>query len=233
MKKSLGMFPPVLLFALLTTASQAQMSIGLRGGANFASLSVDDVPSASFEPRTRPCFALLFNFPLSPSTSIQIEPGFSQRGAKGSSDASITMDNQTYRVVGKSKLMLDYIEMPVLFQYKPKLGKLEGIFSLGPEVRLLTAPVKVKANIKIFVDGVLEDEMTEEASASGEEGFRKFDFGMVGGAGIACPLGTLKIFAEGRYHYGLKDLSKDNEYKVYNRGASVHAGVLLPVGKGK
>jgi len=231
LKKSIAGCLFVLLFVLFTYASQAQMSVGLRGGVNFSNLSMEDVSSSSFKPKTRLNFGLLFNYSLSSSTSIQIETGFSQRGAKISDDASVMTNNQNFRYVAKGESLLNYIEVPILFQYKPKLGKLEGILSLGPELRLLTSPLKVKLKSKLFINDELVEERTEETSLSGDNNFKEFDFGMVGGAGIAYPVRTLKIFAEGRYHFGLNNLRKDDDLKIHNRGASVHVGILVPVGK--
>lgn len=232
MKSVVRLFSTFLLLVFFTSALHAQMSVGLRGGVNFANLSLKEVSESAFKNYTRPSFAVLFNYSLSPSLSIQIEPGFSQRGTKISDDLSAINNNQNIRVVSKGKISLNYIELPVLFQYKRKLKKLEGIVSLGPELRLLTTPEKTILNSKVFINGELTDDRTD--TSNGNDSFRKFDFGLVGGAGIAYPVGTMKIFAEGRYHFGLNNLAgnrQDNDLKIHNRGASAHLGILLPIGK--
>lgn len=234
MKDLVRLFLSFLLLIFFIPTSHAQMSVGLRGGVNFANLSLKELSESTFKTYTRPSFAVLFNYALNPSMSIQIEPGFSQRGTKISDDASIINNNQNLRVVSKGDISANYVEVPILFQYKPKLGKLEGILSIGPELRLLTTSVKTRLNTKVFINGQLIQDRMEEVSSSGNNSFRNFDFGIVGGAGIAYPVGLLKIFAEGRYHFGLNNLSgdrEDNELKIHNRGASIQLGVLVPIRK--
>lgn len=234
MKNLVRLFLCFLLLIFFIPNSHAQMSVGLRGGVNFANLSLKEVSESTFKTYTRPSFAVLFNYALNPGMSIQVEPSFSQRGTKISDEASIINNNQNLRVVSKGDISANYIEMPILFQYKPMLGKLEGILSVGPEIRLLTTSVKTKLNTKVFINGQLVEDRLEEVSSSGDNSFRNFDFGIVGGAGIAYPVGLVKIFAEGRYHFGLNNLAgkrQDSDLKIHNRGASAHLGVLLPIGK--
>jgi len=223
------------LFSMFAAAnSQAQMHVGLRAGANLSTLAMENADGSAFKTRVAPNVAVLFNYQISPSFSIQAEPGFSQRGAKIENTTTLKDNTQTYRYELKGKTILNYIEMPVLAQYRPSLGKLEGIVSLGPEVRVLAKPQVLKGGSKVYINGELAEENTAEEVLSGDDGPRKFDFGLVGGVGVAYPVGNLRIFAEARYHFGLLNLFKQtgsDDVKVYNRAASVSVGVLVPVGK--
>jgi len=227
MKKSVRQFLLLSLCSLAGSVSWAQVSLGVRGGANFATFAVSgDDQDLPFKPKAGLNFAILFNLPLSTSTSIQIEPGFSQRGTRISENSNQLINSQQVKIDIKGKLLVNYIEMPILFQYKPQLGKLEGLLSIGPEVRLMTGNIRAKSRSKVYVDGDLVSDTSEDDS-------NKFDFGIVGGAGVAYPLGAIKVFAEGRYHFGLRNLSSysGDDSKVHNRGASAHLGILVPIGK--
>ena len=236
MKKSSQVSLTILFFLFIfSSVTTAQISVGLRGGVNFANFSVEgsdqDFP---FKAKTGLNFAVLFNLPISASTSIQFEPGFSQRGARISAKIDQFANNQQIRVEVKGKLLVNYIEMPVLFQYKPKLGKLEGILSLGPELRLMTNNMRAKSSSKAYVNGELVSETSEDETYGSGDDTHKFDYGIVGGAGVSYPLSSLKVFAEGRYHFGLRNLATSvdgDDSKVHNRGASVHLGILVPIGK--
>ncbi len=234
MKKSLRQFFILPICFLATTVSWAQVSLGVRGGANFATFAVEgDDPEFPFKPKAGLNFALLFNLPISGSTSIQIEPGFSQRGARISEKSEQLINSQQVKIDINGKLLVNYIEMPILFQYRPQLGKLQGLLSIGPEVRLMTGNIRAKSRSKVYVDGDLVSDTNEDDSYGSSDDTNKFDFGLVGGAGVAYPLGTLKVFAEGRYHFGLRNLASDSgdDSKVHNRGASAHIGILVPIGK--
>jgi hypothetical protein len=234
MKKSTRLLLSVLCLLAFSFNSRAQVSVGLRGGVNFANFIVkDDSQDYPFKAKTGLNFAVLFNLPLSASTSIQFEPGFSQRGAKISEKLDELVNGQQIKVEVKGKMLVNYIEMPVLFQYKPQFGKLQGIFSLGPDVRLMTGNLKTESSSKAYINGELIDESNGNESYSSDDA-RKFDYGLVGGVGLSYPLGAIKVFAEGRYHFGLRNLATSvdgDDSKVYNRGAAIHIGILVPVGK--
>lgn len=228
MKKSTFIHWLIAAFALLPAIkSHAQFQIGVRGGVNVANLK----PSAFFyyDNRVGANVALLFNKSLNSNLSIQFEPGFSQRGAgyevvtEGPLNGSILKTEET------GKFMLNFIELPVLMQWKPRLGKFTGIVSLGPEVRYRVGNAKQKYTSKITYDGVVSKD--ESGTVDLKEGFgkRAFDYGLAGGAGVAYPLRSVSIFAEARYHLGLRPVIKS--LNMYHRGTSFHLGVLVPLKK--
>jgi hypothetical protein len=217
----------------LTTKAYAQLSAGLRGGVNFANLKAKS-GAALFDVRAAPNVALVLNYALSPAISFQIEPSFAQRGAQILNSGNGIVNNQSFSFKYKSRIFLHYIEVPVLFQYKPQLGKLQGILSLGPELRLLAKPMKTKVRVTNFVNGQVRDDLNEVDTYPRSIGARTFDLGLSAGAGISYPLGALKFFTEARYHLGLIDIyghRESNGFVVHNRGVSVHLGVLMPIGK--
>lgn len=234
MKKATLLSAAFLLSVSALSVSHAQMHVGLRAGANLSTLAMENADGAAFKTRVSPNVAVLFNYQINPSFSIQAEPGFSQRGARIEDNTAFTDNNENFRYELRGKTILNYLEMPVLAQYRPSLGKLEGIVSLGPEARVLAKPQLLEGTSKMYVNGQLVEEGSSEHALDGGDGARKFDFGLVGGVGLAYPVGKLRIFAEARYHFGLLNLYRqtgEDDVKVYNRAASVSAGVLVPVGK--
>lgn len=77
MKITLRPILPILLVFFGATSTKAQLSVGLRGGVNFAHFNSND-PISKYKPKPAPGFALLVNYAINPSLSIQIEPGFAQ-----------------------------------------------------------------------------------------------------------------------------------------------------------
>ena len=223
---SFHLFITTLIF-ISAAQSQAQYSVGIRGGINFANFK----PGAIFEydARVGANVALLFNKPVNSFLSIQVEPGFSQRGARYENSNEGPLNGSILKNEETGKFLLNFIELPVLLQWKPRIGKFTGIVSLGPELRYRVGNAKLKYTSKITYDGVVSKD--ESGVVNMEEGFgqRAFDYGVAGGAGISYPIKSLTIFGEARYHLGLRPLVED--LKMYNRGSSIHLGVQVPMGK--
>lgn len=91
------------------TTAQAQStdaSFGIKGGANFSNLYVDDVDDnnvlAGFN------LGVFVNMPLNEAVSIQPEFLYSQKGAKLAYDNALA--------TGEAKFRLNYLEVPVLLK---------------------------------------------------------------------------------------------------------------------
>lgn len=215
----------VLLF-ISVARSEAQYSIGIRAGVNFANFKPGTI--FHYDSRAGANVALLFNKPINAVLSLQAEPGFSQWGAKYETSGEGPFNGIILRSEETGKFRSNFIELPVLLQWKQKIGLLEGIVSLGPEFRYRLGDMKLKYTSKIVYDGVVTKD--ESGVVKMEEGYgqRKFDYGLAGGLGVAYPVKSFKIFCEARYHLGLRRLVED--LKTYNRGVSVNLGVLVPMG---
>ncbi|SEI56894.1 Outer membrane protein beta-barrel domain-containing protein [Dyadobacter sp. SG02] len=219
--------------ALLTNAAHAQLSLGLKGGANFSTLVTENSNIDNFKTRVAPNFAVVFNYRLSPAFSIQAEPGFSGRGGvfrPQQGPPIVIVPGAPRQVVEKGAIKIGYFELPLLAQYRPRLTeKLEAIISAGPELRYRAGSRKEEATISTYVNDEKIGTVKHTESYSGDDAGSAFDIGAVAGAGLAYPIGRLKVFVEGRYHLGLRNLSNRDDVKVHNRGASAVLGVTIPI----
>lgn len=219
----------ILSAALLLFVCQgvvAQVSVGVRAGVNFSNFRPNLI---DYKPKAGANVALLLNVPFNRYLSLQVEPGFSQRGSKIDIDGEWLFGGVPKRNEFFGEIRLGYLEIPVLFQYKPRIGKLEGIVSVGPELRFRLGPPTIKATVRDYENGVLVNDTTTKTSLTGRDAYRSFDYGLAGGAGVAYPLPFGRIFTEARYHLGLRKTTTSGE--LHNRGMSVHVGVLIPLKK--
>lgn len=214
------------LFLFICQNAFSQINVGVRAGVNLSNFRPNPL---DYKPKPGINAALILNIPFNRYLSMQVEPGFSERGSKIDIDGQWLVNGVWQRNEIFGEIMLRYIEVPLLVQYKRRIAKLEGIVSFGPELRFRVGPQTVKATIRNYKDGVLIDETYNEQNVSEANVYRSFDYGLVGGAGAAYPLQFGKIFAEARYHLGLREMGKNVE--LHNRGMSVHVGVLIPLKK--
>jgi Outer membrane protein beta-barrel domain len=66
------------------------------------------------------------------------------------------------------------------------------------------------------------------------EDFERTDFSLQGGAALSVGFGSTRVFVDGRYLYGLTDLSDEpsntpatNRFTINNRGLALTAGVMF------
>lgn len=169
------------LLLLMSGVMMAQRS-GLKAGANFANLYVDDVSDENMK--------------------IGLNLGLWHQAANGAFQAELNYSNKGAEIIyngalgsGKYKYNLNYLEMPLLF-----VGHI-GDFNLhiGPYLGLL-----VGANIKDVdsngdVNGVAQLDRDD---------FNTFDYGLAGGAAIEFDASQIGL----RYNYGLREIGKSGSF---------------------
>ncbi|WP_421763234.1 porin family protein [Ekhidna sp.] len=166
---------------LMSGLSMAQRS-GLKGGANFANLYVDDVSDENMK--------LGLNLGLwhqSANGAFQTELTYSNKGAEIIYDGALGS--------GKYRYNLNYLEVPVLF-----VGHI-GDFNLhlGPYIGFL-----VGVNIKDVdsngnVNGVAQLDRDD---------FNTLDYGLSGGAAFDFDASQIGL----RYNYGLREIGKSGSF---------------------
>jgi hypothetical protein len=197
----------VFLMLAFVAAPAAAQTIGFKVGPTFANLDIDDDAS---EPESLTSFGGggFIRFGL-----LQVELLALTKGAEQSFDFGAGP------VDGKFKLT--HIEVPVT-----------AVFSLGAGPYLFAGPsVGFEVSCEVEVD---DGDVSAEADCDeGDELPRKkFDFGLVGGAGIQFPAGPGSILVEGRYSHGLADLNDDDtdDTSVKSRYFAVFAGYSIRLG---
>jgi hypothetical protein len=115
----------ILIFAISLSGISASAQFGIKGGANFSTLTGDDAEDLKM--RTAFYFGVLYNMMINQMFSFQPELLYSSQGAKFE-------DNDDVRLV------LNYLALAALFRYNTESGFWVGT---GPQLGfLLTAKVK-------------------------------------------------------------------------------------------
>jgi hypothetical protein len=185
----LGITLLLALAPLSVPAAHAEMAIGVKGG-----LSLSHVNADLFETDNRAGFVggVYGALGLSPNITVQPELLFVRKGAK--------LFNTDVRIgpldLGEfgATLDVDYLEVPVLLRF--------SMPTAGPvDMRLLAGPV---AAFKVG----------EQLSTTGLIGYRlptdqvkTTDFGLAVGGAVGVRNGGLEVVAEGRYTFGLTNIS--------------------------
>jgi len=175
--KKLSLFSVGLFCTILSYAQGAHAELGLKGGVNIANYN-DEVNTKGS--RTGYFIGGLAHIHLTPTMAVQPEVVYSAQGAEYST--------------GTDKL--DYINIPVLFQYM-----FNGGFRLetGPQLGLLTS-AKFENN-----NGV---------ETSIKSNVKSNDVSWAFGAGYLTPSG---LGIDARYNLGISNIRKPNDHEIQNR----------------
>jgi hypothetical protein len=195
MKFLIGLFTAVLITGIASAqhgnSPSGHVNLGIKAGANVYNIHNDD--NTKYGQRTGYNFGLFGHIHFNSQFAVQPEIVFSTQGA--------TIDN------GNTKYNLDYINVPVLFQYMFDNGfRLQA----GPQVGfLISAKSKSNNNITDF-----------------KNDFNPIDFGVSIGASYVVPSTGFGIDA--RYNLGLSNINKNSSVNSTNRG--IQLGVFYIFG---
>ncbi len=128
-----------LAIASLSTAAMAQVSLGVKAGANFSTLRGDDV--SNVKSKFGANGGLFANIFMSDMLSLQPEILYSMEGAKSKSNAD-------------SRLDLNYVNFPIML----KINIADGFYGeFGPQIGILTSAKAENNNVSVDVKDGYKD----------------------------------------------------------------------------
>ena len=191
------------LIAVLPQALSA--GIGFKGGLSLSRFAIDPADGFPFSIKNvnGPVGGIFFGAGIGP-LAFQTEVLYARMGLKGlATDAQME-----YR--------LDYVQVPVMLKVRviPAGPVRPVVFAGGYGSYLLNAK------------GVMVTP-TGSDSADLDDVFKKFDYGVLGGAGLEFKLPGILLTIEGRYNLGLANIGKDLDegVSIKNRSIMVLAGI--------
>ncbi len=140
--------------------------------------------------------------------AAQLEVNFAQRGWEED------FDDKTKNSYSRC---LNYVEIP--FMAHLAFGKephgLQFFVNLGPQIGFL-----LDDSENYEGEWAIESRPTATQAIYGKEINNKFDYGIVGGAGLELKTKAGNFFIEGRYYYGLGDIFNNSKTDDFGRSAN-------------
>jgi hypothetical protein len=164
------------------SSSYAFLRLGIKAGANFASVTVKNSSNVSYKMKPGFSAGAQADIALLPTLSVRTDVLYVQKGTKFTTPT--TSD-------GKVKLD-EFVVAPFLVMRFP-LAKVIPFVQAGPEIGLNT----------------LAKEEQGGNSANASPHFKKSDFSINLGAGVILPVGMNDLTLDARYNLGLVDVNKD------------------------
>jgi hypothetical protein len=216
MMKTLRFSIALLLVAAMFTPTEtsAQTVVGVKAGIGIANLSLSEsADELNLSSRTTFTGGGFATFGLGEMFFLQPEVLYAPKGAKGDIEGV------------EATFALDYIEIPVLFGAAFDLGG----SSVKP--RVFAGP-SVAFEIGCDVSGTESGVSVSFECSEIELETKSVDFGLVFGAGVAFPLGSVQLIIDGRYDLGLSDINdfEGDTESIKNKAWQFMAGVGFPIG---
>jgi hypothetical protein len=195
------------LSLVLATAAQAQIAVGVRGGYNNTTLSVeeDGVALEDFNSRSGFHGGVDLALAFSPMFGVEVGGQYSQKGAKAATE--------------DFTLKIDYIDVPVVFAVNVPTNS-----QISP--RLFAGGVaSFEASCKL-ASGSASADCTDQ-----DIGARKSTyFSGIFGAGIAVAAGPGSFIVQGDYQLGLTNVSDEDGVDAKVNVIQGSVGYRFPLG---
>lgn len=207
MTSVLKSFFSIALLSLFFIPAFSQISFGLKGGTNVAEFSFKD-QGTTIPQETVNGFTLgaVLEVGLGGNVFLQPEAVFVQ---KGSQLQVLNTDN---------KINVNYLDVPVLLKIKLLNSNLLNVNVLaGPSFGLALNGEQT------------EDGQTIDIDFGGEDGFKRFDLGINAGGGVGVNLGSIGVFGDVRYLFGVSNISEGANREIKNKGLNLSVGLMFRI----
>lgn len=208
--------------------TQAQISVGVRGGVNISHyrfISSSDAENTDKWPLLTVGIPVEYSF--NKYFALQAEINLVQKGLKLNVEQKIQLDstNQTYiQYIWDNKLKINWLEIPILAKVKFRTAKLGGSLFLGPTIGYAINVERTgTTTTNIVGNGVIKETSTVKRDLLGDREHNRFDVGLNFGGEINYKSAYLDI----RYQLGFNDMLKRNhpsQTHNYSRGLALTVG---------
>jgi len=189
------------------------ITLGVKAGGNLAGISTDEPLFRNRGSSRGFVGGGSLAIGLAELSVVQVEVLYSRRGF-------------TFRQkgIGEVQVKTDYIEVPILLkgQWTPGQGVKSGIY-VGAEILFEQKCALEGAGI-----GGADELLCETADPTLQRS--STDYGLVTGFEVVLPLGAIGLSIEGRYNYGLSNLSTQNDAEsIKSRVWTLMGGLVVPI----
>jgi Outer membrane protein beta-barrel domain len=221
------------MICFCSVAAFAQVSIGVKGGANFATVqSAIKLPvTPNFKSIQNYTAGIVLDIPLNRSFSVQPEVNYTTKGFGFEESRDLNVFNVPLPLGVKTKNYVNYLEMPLLLKYKIGNDIAKAYIAAGPTFGYAlngeyVGTASVLVNVNAFKTPMNFSQLN----------YQRLDIGATVGVGGEIATGNVgALFVEARYQHGLSTLYKVPviDVNVQNRGIALTAGYRINLGGGK
>lgn len=222
MKKTL-----FILITLVSTIPQvfSQVHLGIRGGVLNTTVNYSQTTAGQIvENRSGLIASILTEIRINEGFAIQPEIAWAQRGWDNTSVVSIPLITNIETTESER---INYAEIPLMMKAGFGIGPVRLDILAGPSFSLALSG---KRTTTIKTTNLLTnntDEVSDTEDLEFDQDYKKADLNLQGGAALSFRLGGTRLFLDGRYLYGVTNLSNSVDTEINSRGVAITAGLLF------
>ncbi len=220
-----------LFLALITffgnTLIQAQVAVGLKGGANFGNVYMTetlDKITPDFKAATGAVAGGVAEVNFGKYFAVQSELNWVQKGFRFTQDVNIPVGKLDIPAGVEATIRTNYLELPLLAKAKIGNDVIQAYAVLGPSVGYaMNGKLITRTRLLFEFDPIRTNLNFNDLD------YNRFEVSAVGGVGVQVNFNGGKWFADARYTQGLTQLYNFpivNE-QIKNRGVALSTGVMI------
>lgn len=215
---------------LLSTAGQAQFSLGVQGTLNLSSakLSFTDGTDWSKKMKAGPGGGLIAQFQFSDHFALRSGLHFLQQGVVANTKGFDPDNGDLGEISIEAKNTLNYLQVPVYGLFTRQIGMMQFFAGIGPHISIgLSGKSKLTATYTL-PGGEVETESYEadafKKEAEDGANFKRLDIGA--GALLGLKFAN-KLFVSAGYQYSFTNSTRDEGDKYHNLGLQCTLGYFF------
>ena len=226
--KAITNFLTLALFFVGTLAATAQVSVGVRTGANWANIQATqtlDQIIPDFKTTSHLNFGLVSEIAITDQFAFQPELAFVKKGFELDEGVDLELFGIDVPVGVSAESRFSYVEMPLLAKYKFGTEGLSAYVVAGPTLGFATGG-RLITKADVFITDI---NLTNTPINLDAIDYQRLEVGGTVGLGAAVNTGFGQIFADARYNHGftqLYDIPLVDE-KISNKGFGVNVGMMV------
>lgn len=217
------------LFSITATVmflsqSTAQVSLGIKTGANFADTRVEGIIGALTPEQTTftgYTLGIIGELPIKSGLSFRPELNYIQKGFTVSQSFDVEVLGIEMPLGAKARTRINYIELPLLLKYAIGSDLAKAYFIAGP-----TLGYAANAELRPGASLLIDFNLPRVNINLNNDIYQRWEVSGTLGVGGEIKAGNGKIFADGRYNLGFTNML-DNpivDLRIKNQGFNVSAG---------
>ena len=188
---------------------------GFKAGLNIAKVGGDDVHSSDdVDNKYGFNISIFSERSINPNVSFQWEIQYS---AKGWNVFYEDFDSNSEQR-NESSMSLNYIEVPLVFKFYPKLNpQFMLYFNMGGVLGFNVSAKYEYDYYYYYDDGSTVFEDSDSGSEDISDEVEPFEFGLLFGAGFKIPTQTGNLLIDFKYNFGMTNIPDESNYEISNR----------------